>query len=130
MHIATCRGQDGLYVAFLVKQNNVAKALTSASPLGSEPKTTRSAAMLSLLEATEQKIAEVLISKKPTARDSSDGNINKKIPNPAASPEPKVIRVPTNDSLSIDYGEKPKEKGFPWRKISRVESSYARNIYH
>jgi hypothetical protein len=109
----------------------VAKALTSAKlTLTSEPKLTRSAAMLGLLEATEQRIAEVVWMQKTIARDSSDGNIAKKVPNPASSPEPKVIRMPTNDNVSIDYGEKPKEKSFmPWRKASRVESSYARNIY-
>jgi hypothetical protein len=85
--------------------------------------------MLSLLEATEQRIAEMLMRGK-TMRDSSSNN-DKKISNSASTPDPKIIRMPTNDNVSIDYGEKPKEKGFmPWRKHSRVESSYARNVYH
>lgn len=119
MHIATCRGHDGAYLAFLVKQDNLAKALSNPSSLASEPKTTRSAAMLSLLEATEQRIAELLI------KSNSIRQPIKK--NPVPAPEPKVIPMPT-DNVSIDYGEKPKEKGFmPWKKYGRVESAYARN---
>jgi hypothetical protein len=76
--------------------------------------------MLSLLEATEQRIAEMLI-KGNSMRESTKKN--------SVSPqEPKIIRMPT-DSVTVDYGEKPKDKGFmQWRKQSRTESAYARNV--
>jgi hypothetical protein len=118
IHIATCRGHDGAYLAFLVKQDNLAKALSNPNSLASEPKTTRSAAMLSLLEATEQRIAEMLI-RSNSMRENGKKN---------TTPEPKIIRMPT-ENVSIDYGEKPKDKGLlPWRKHIRVESAYARNV--
>jgi site-specific recombinase XerD len=121
VHIATCRGNDGLYLAFLVKQDNIAKALSNPSPVSSEPKTTRSAAMLSLLEATEQRIAEALIRSNSMRENGKKSSV--------APPEPKVVRVPLAENASIDYGEKPKDKGFmPWRKSSRMESAYARNM--
>ena len=82
---------------------------------------TRSAALLSLLEATEQRIAEMLIKTNTMRTSSRKDSVSVR--------EPKVIRMPT-DNDSVDYGEKPKgEKGFmPWRKHTRVESSYARNV--
>lgn len=121
IHIATCRGNDGAYLAFLVKQDNLAKALSNPSSLASEPKSTRSAALLGLLEATEQRIAEMLIKTNTMRTSSRKDSVSVR--------EPKVIRMPT-DNDSVDYGEKPKaEKGFmPWRKHTRVESSYARNV--
>lgn len=109
MHIATCHGRDGAYLAFLVKQDNLAKAISDPGSLASEPKPTRSAAMLSLLEATEQRIADLLI------RNNSMREPTKKNP-----PEPKEIQMQT-EKIAIDYGEKPKEKGFMlWRKQNRV----------
>ena len=124
-HITTTRGPDGTYIAFLSKQDNVAKALSNPSPLSSEPRSSRSAAMLSLLEATEQRIHEMLVKSNPM-RD----NHGKKNSNTVSTPDSKVTRTPTNDEVSIDYGEKPKEKGFmtPWKKHMRVESAYARKV--
>jgi hypothetical protein len=122
IHIATChRGQDNTYLAILVKQDNLAKLLSNPASIASEPKPTRSAAMLSLLEATEQRIAEMLIQTKSMRENGKK--------NPASSPqEPKIIKMPT-DNVSVDYGEKPKEKGFiPWRKHHRIESAYAKNV--
>lgn len=113
IHIATCRGRDGAYLAFLVKQNNLVKALSDPSSLAGEPKATRSAAMLSLLEATEQRIADLLI-KSNSMREPT------KIPTEPKTPrEPKVIHMPT-EKIAIDYGEKPKEKGLmAWRIKNR-----------
>ncbi|ERF71349.1 hypothetical protein EPUS_03504 [Endocarpon pusillum Z07020] len=122
-HITTSRGPDGTYIAFLSKQDNVAKALLNPSLLASEPRSSRNAAMLSLLEATEQRIHEMLVKSNPM-RD----NHGKKSSNTVSTPDTKVTRTPTSDEVSIDYGEKPKEKGFPWKKHIRVESAYARKV--
>ena len=80
--------------------------------------------MMSLLEATEQRIADTLINKTNTMRANSRKD---------KDTEPKIIRMPTeNSSINtvVDYGEKPKlDKGFmPWRKYAKVESAYARNV--
>ncbi|KAF7513987.1 hypothetical protein GJ744_006601 [Endocarpon pusillum] len=123
-HITTARGPDGAYMAFLSKQDNVAKVLSNPSSLSSEPRSSRSAAMLSLLEATEQRIHEVLVRSNPT-RD----NHGKKSSNTVSTPDSKVTRTPTSDEVSIDYGEKPKEKGSIWKHM-RVESAYARKVYN
>lgn len=126
-HITTTRGPDGTYIAFLSKQDNVAKALSNPSPLSSEPRSSRSAAMLSLLEATEQRIHEMLVKSNPMRENHS-----KKSSNTVSTPDSKVTRMSTSDEVSIDYGEKPKEKGFipPWKKHMRVESAYARKAYN
>ena len=122
IHIATCRGNDGAYSAFLVKQDHLAKALLNSSSLASEPKSTRSAAMLSLLEATEQRITDILI-KSNSMRENS----GKKSAPVTPIPDAKIICTPNTDKIPIDYGEKPKDKGFmSWKKHPRVESAYAR----
>ncbi len=83
--------------------------------------------MLSLLEATEQRIHEMLV-KSSTTRE----NHGKKSSNTVSIPDSKSIRTPTNEEVSIDYGEKPKEKSFmsPFKKHMRVESAYARKVYN
>ena len=132
MHIVTCRGHDGAYLAFLVKQDNLAKALTNPNSLASEPKSTRSAALLSLLEATEQRIAELLIKSNHSQQHSQQlTKKNPVSPQPLPAPvEQKIVDYPT-EKIPIDYGEKPKEKSFmSWKKHSRVESAYARQVYN
>jgi hypothetical protein len=107
--------------------------------------------MLSLLEATESRITDILIRTNISRESSNNKKHNSSsshLSNGVASPttttttppvtkieSPKIIRMPTDAStgnMSIDYGEKPKDKGImSWKRYGRsVESAYAKSVYN
>lgn len=135
IHIATSRSPEGNFLAFLVKQHDLAKALSTTTALCSEPRPTRNAAMLSLLEATESRITERLretINKNSQASNNSatisSSNIMTTLTTAMRPESQQVTRMPTDASSinnrSVDYGEKPKDKSFiTWRKPGRNAQS-------
>ena len=141
-------------MALIVKQDHLAKALTNPQSLSGEPKPTRSAAMLSLLEATEQRIGETLIKtnncrtngtgnkKKHNSKNGSDIGVTRNGSAPA-SPEPRIIPMPNGDRTPVDaasvtstekpasFSEKAKESAWRalyWKKHIRFDPPAERNV--
>ena len=122
INIATARGNDGFYMAFLVKQNDIAKALSDNSrPIASDPRSTRAGAMMSLLEATEKQVYETLFQK--SSRNNSKKSLSREDPN---------IVMPGGDRAPSDYGERPKERDRSslniWRSKPREKPYYNKNL--
>ena len=76
---------------------------------------------MSLLETTEDRIRDMLLknnSKQDAKRQSAQ--------NLSTAKEKKIIPLSKDENMSVDYGEKPKEKGFlGWRKSYKTESLYS-----
>ncbi|KAL9115017.1 MAG: hypothetical protein Q9227_001261 [Pyrenula ochraceoflavens] len=125
INIATCRGPDGSYLAFIVARGGLVSALSNPNALSSEPRQSRSAALMSLLEATEECIKNLVW--KNTGKEMPQV---KRTSHQAPLAPPKEL--PETTIPIIDYSEKPpKEKSF-WRKhashSSKMESAYATHI--
>ena len=125
VHIATCRSLDGTYMAFLVMHGNLLKTVWNPNLLAGDARQTRAAAMLSLLEATEDRIREMLLKSNGRAVRKGELKDNK----PSSKKNGDNTRTADSDSehTSLDYGIKPnekKERGFmPWRKSSTSVTS-------
>jgi len=81
VHIATCRGTDNTFMAFLVMHGNLLKTVWNPNLLAGDARPTRAAAMLSLLEATEDRIRDMLLKSnfsKPSSKKSGKGDNNSK----------------------------------------------------
>jgi hypothetical protein len=118
-------------MAFLVLHGHLLKTIWNPNLLAGDPKQTRTAAMLSLLESTEDRIREMLL---------KNGKIGKKIvkdnkgchKNSSQKGERGRNMPPRSDSGtfsgkgSLDYSIRPKEKErsfLPWRRTSAVTKS-------
>ena len=134
VHIATCRAIDGSFMAFLVMHGNLVKTIWNPNLLAGEARTTRSAALLSLLEGTEDRIRDMLLknsdkhAEKKTHRSSTTNSTKASETSSISSKKERIIPMPgceTEQQVGVDYGEKPKDKGFlPWRKSIKSESIY------
>lgn len=107
-------------MAFIVSRAGLVSALSSPNSLCSEPRHSRSAALQSLLEATEDRIREVVW------RTTSGKEPPKRCVPPPQLPNPPPKELPEN-SVVVDYSEKPvmKEKNF-WRK--HISNTYAPHV--
>jgi hypothetical protein len=118
-------------MAFLVLHAHLLKTVWNPNLLAGDPKQTRTAAMLSLLESTEDKIREMLLKNgkisKKIAKDnkhchknsSPKGERGRNIP-------PRSDTGTFSEKESLDYSIRPKEKErsfFPWRRTSAVTKS-------
>ena len=112
-------------MAFLVMHGNLLKTVWNPNLLAGDARQTRAAAMLSLLEATEDRIREMLLKsngravKKGESKDSKQSS--KKNENNAKTADS------DSEHTSLDYSVKPNEKkdrGFmPWRKSATSVTS-------
>jgi hypothetical protein len=135
VHIATCRGTDNTFMAFLVMHGNLLKTVWNPNLLAGDAKQTRSAAMLSLLESTEDRIRELLVkNNKPGKKTQRENKRGQNILSPKGergrSMPPPSDAGSLSENGSLDYSIKPKEKEksfLPWRRTSaavRSESVY------
>src|SRR3984885_3071200 len=74
VHIATCRATDNTFMAFLVLHGHFLKMVWNPNLLAGDPKQTRAAAMLSLLESTEDRIREMLLKNSKTGKKITKDN--------------------------------------------------------
>ena len=136
IHIATCRGTDNTFMAFLVMHGNLLKTVWNPNLLAGDAKPTRAAAMLSLLESTEDRIREMLMKNNNRLARKNDKD-NKQRPKTSPSKGERGRSMPPrsdsgslSENGSLDYSVRPKEKErsfFPWRRTSaaiRSESAY------
>jgi len=133
VHIATCRSLDGTYMAFLVMHGNLLKTVWNPNLLAGDARQTRSAAMLSLLDATEDRIREMLLKSNGRAVKKGELKENNKQSRKAESNSNAKTADSDSEHTSLNYDVKPnekKERGFmPWRKSAnsfRSDSNYAR----
>ena len=125
-------------MAFLVVHGNLIKAIRNPDLVAGEGRPTRSAALRSLLEASEDRIRDMLLKShgKDTAKevDGSDERTSSRqtvgqILHDEKRRESKDVAAPMTETASdkcrVDYSIRPKEKSFmPWRKSARSESRY------
>jgi hypothetical protein len=122
-------------MAFLVMHGNLLKTVWNPNLLAGDAKQTRAAAMSSLLEATEDRIREMLLkSKKPgkkTAKENKQEQKNfslKRERGRSMPPPSDAGSLSENGSLDYSIRPKEKEKSFlPWRRTSaaiRSDSIY------
>ena len=136
VHIATCRGTDNTFMAFLVMHGNLLKTVWNPNLLAGDAKPTRAAAMLSLLESTEDKIRDMLVKNNNKTAKKNDKD-NKQRPKTSSTKEERGRSMPPrsdsgsfSEHSSLDYSIRPKEKErsfLPWRRTSaaiRSESVY------
>ena len=139
VHIATCRGTDNTFMAFLVMHGNLLKTVWNPNLLAGDAKPTRAAAMLSLLESTEDKIRDMLMKHNNKTAKKNDKDTNKQRPKTSSpTKEERGRSMPparsdsgsfsTNESLDYSIRPKEKERSFlPWRRTSaalRSDSVY------
>jgi hypothetical protein len=131
VHISTCRSLDGTFMAFLVMHGNLLKTVWNPNLLAGDARQTRAAAMLSLLEATEDRIREMLL--KSNGRAVKKGELKENKQSKKAENNNAKTADSDSERTSLDYGVKPtdkKERGFmPWRKSGnsfRSDSNYTR----
>ena len=122
-------------MAFLVLYAHLLKTVWNPNLLAGDPKQTRTAAMLSLLESTEDKIREMLLKNgklgKKTAKDNKHcyKNSSQKGERGRSMP-PRSDSGTFSEKGSLDYSIRPKEKErsfLPWRKtfaVTKSESVY------
>ena len=121
INIATCRGPDGSYLAFIVGRGGLMTALSNPEALASEPRQSRSAALASLLEATEERIKSMMW----RSSSKETPTVKKGVQSLPVLP-PKEL--PETTAPIRDYGEKPKEKSF-WKKhTNKLDSHYAMHV--
>ena len=136
VHIATCCSIDGAYMAFVVLHAKMMKkGVWNPNLLAGDPRPTRSSALVSLLEASEDRIRELLVK-----RNGDKQFKRKPLGNTTPNTSPNRVTgygTPPGDSgsenMSLDYSVKPQEpqKSFlPWKRkpvIVRSDSLYTRN---
>jgi hypothetical protein len=112
-------------MAFLVLHGHLLKTVWNPNLLAGDPKQTRVAAMLSLLQSTEDRIREMLLKNSKTgkkiAKDNKHGQNNSSQKGERGSDS-----GISSEKESLDYSIRPKEKerGFlPWRRTSAATKS-------
>jgi hypothetical protein len=118
-------------MAFLVLHGHLLKTVWNPNLLAGDPKQTRAAAMLSLLQSTEDRIREMLLKNsktgKKTAKDNKHGqnNSSQKGERGRSMPPWSDFGI-FSEKRSLDYSIRPREKerGFlPWRRTSAATKS-------
>ena len=132
VHIATCRGTDNTFMAFLVMHGNLLKTVWNPDLLAGDAKPTRAAAMLSLLESTEDRIREMVLKNNNKVAKKNDRD-NKQRPKTSPTKEQRGRSMPPrsdsgsfSENGSLNYGIRPKEKEksfLPWRRTSAAIKS-------
>jgi len=118
-------------MAFLVLHGHLLKTVWNPNLLAGDPKQTRAAATLSLLESTEDRIREMLLKNsktgKKTAKDNKHGQNNSSQKGERGrSMPPRSDSGIFSEKGSPDYSIRPKEKErsfFPWRRTSAATKS-------
>jgi hypothetical protein len=118
-------------MAFLVMHGNLLKTVWNPNLLAGDAKRTRAAAMLSLLESTEDRIRDMLLKnnksgKKATkeTRQQQKFSSAKKERGRSMPPPSDVGSLSENGSLDYSIRPKEKEKSFlPWRRTSTTPKS-------
>jgi len=118
-------------MAFLVLHGHLLKTVWNPNLLAGDPKQTRAAAMLSLLESTEDRIREMLLKNsktgKKTAKDNKHGQNNSSQKGERGrSMPPRSDSGIFSEKGSLDYSIRPKEKErsfLPWRRTSAATKS-------
>lgn len=154
VHIATCRGTDNTFMAFLVMHGNLLKTVWNPNLLAGDARPTRAAAMLSLLEATEDRIRDMLLKSnfsKSSSKKSGKENSKQRTPDaPFKEKEERGRSMPprsnttttsstsatslSENASSLDYSVRPtkelsKERSsfLPWRRTSAAVAATIRS---
>jgi hypothetical protein len=97
----TCCATDNTFVAFLVLRGHLLKTVWNPNLLAGDPKQTRAAAILSLLESTEDRIQEMLLKNSKTGKrmlksfDLEPHSSNAPFPGGARDPQYRATPFPT-----------------------------------
>jgi hypothetical protein len=122
-------------MAFLVMHGNLLKTVWNPNLLAGDAKKTRAAAMLSLLESTEDRIREMLLKNNKPGKKTAKENKQEQKTSPFKSERgrsmpPRSDSGSRSENGSLDYSTRPKEKEksfLPWRRTSaavKSESNY------
>ena len=125
-------------MAFLVMHGNLLKTVWNPNLLAGDAKKTRAAAMLSLLESTEDRIREMLLkNNKPGKKTAKENKQEQKTSSfkseRGRSMPPRSDSGSLSENGSLDYNTRPKEKEksfLPWRRTSatvKSESNYTQS---